>query len=61
MGIECPTCGGEVVYDELIDDDFDGSSCNATWSGRCTCCGSKVVWTEVYTFSYVERVEVEEE
>lgn len=61
MDIECPICGGEVEYDSLQDSEFDGSRYNAVWNGKCTCCGSGVVWTEVYTFSYVERVEVEEE
>ena len=61
MDIECPICGGEVEYDSLQDREFDGSHYNEIWNGKCTCCGSQVVWTEVYTFSYVERVEAKEE
>ena len=61
MDIECPVCGGEVDYDDLRDSEFDGCHYNAVWNGKCTCCGSRVVWTEVYTFSYVDGVEVKED
>lgn len=61
MEIKCPSCDGSMEYDDLEDNEFVGSHYNAHWSGKCSCCGSRVVWTEVYTFSHVERIKIEED
>lgn len=49
--IICPTCGGEVVASDTIDNYLDTSAAIFSMIGECDHCGNHYQWQEEYTLA----------
>ena len=55
----CPHCLADIEYDDMIDNNYDGSHHDSKWVGHCPICGKKFVWHEIYLFDRIEDFEEE--
>jgi hypothetical protein len=55
----CPHCITELEYDDMIDNNYNGSHHDSKWVGHCHICNKKFVWHEVYLFDHIEEFEEE--
>lgn len=54
---KCRKCGGDIIYDDLLNEDYAESKIYADWSGNCKDCGKMYIWREVYTFESIKDFE----
>lgn len=45
---ECPICGGEIMWDDTLDDSFADDEYIVTFRGYCPDCEKYFIWTETY-------------
>lgn len=56
----CPYCDTELEYDDLVDNNYDGSRHESIWEGHCPVCGKIFTWVEIYLFDRIANFEEEE-
>ena len=58
---ECLKCGGELEFDDCLDEEFDGFRYRRVVYGHCEDCGTSHSWVEVYKFLENEELRIDEE
>ena len=54
---KCPKCGGNIVYDDIIDTDYcDGVYCDKV-VGHCEKCGQDYIWNDIFKYDHTENLQ----
>lgn len=58
--IKCLKCGGELIIDDCLEEEFGFPDVYRILYGHCAECGAEHDWNEVYKFSHYDKLRVDD-
>ena len=53
---KCPKCGGDILYDDVLDTEFCEGKYLDTVVGHCEKCGQDYMWQDVFRYVRTENL-----